>query len=244
MSGADPRSHSRGCGGDAAAYALGSLEPAEASAFGRHLESCVVCRDELAALQRVADALPMAAPQYAVHGGLRRRVLRDVRAEPRLARGSGQRRRTPLRSHPFSLALPRPALTATALLAVAVTIMFAAGLGFVSGRSGSSRVLRASVQGLPGSAQLRVAHGHAELIVHHLPPPPAGSIYEVWLVKHSRRAPYPTSALFSPTSTGDGDVDVPGDLRNVGEVMVTQEPAGGSQTTTHAPVITARLPRS
>ncbi len=245
MSTGDPRAHSRGCGGDAAAYVLVGLEPAEADAFCSHLESCVVCRDEVAALQRVVDALPMAAPQYAVPSGLRRRVLRAVRAEPRLGRESvRRRRRAPLR-HLLPLSLPRPALAAAALLAVAVLITFSAGLGFVSGRSSSARVIRASVEG-PGSAQLNVAGGHGELIVHHLPPPPAGRVYEVWLVKrsHPKRShptPSPTSALFSPTSTGEGDVDVPGDLRGVGEVMVTQEPAGGSRSTTHAPVIRARL---
>ncbi len=40
------------CGDDVAAYALGALEPAEAEAFVRHLESCAVCRDELDAFGR------------------------------------------------------------------------------------------------------------------------------------------------------------------------------------------------
>ena len=50
------------CGGDAAAYVLGALEPLEVDAFRAHLAGCIVCRDEVAALQQVADALPMAAP--------------------------------------------------------------------------------------------------------------------------------------------------------------------------------------
>ena len=50
------------CGGDAAAYALGALDRQEADAFRAHLESCVVCRDELAAFRPVVDQLPMTAP--------------------------------------------------------------------------------------------------------------------------------------------------------------------------------------
>ena len=40
------------CGGDVAAYALGALAPAEADAFRAHVQSCIVCRDELEAFQR------------------------------------------------------------------------------------------------------------------------------------------------------------------------------------------------
>jgi hypothetical protein len=54
-------------------------------------------------------------------------------------------------------------------------------------------------------------------------------------------APAPTSALFGVTASGDGDVDVPGNLKGITEVLVTPEPAGGSQTPTHAPVIRAVL---
>ena len=51
-----------GCGHDAAPYLLGALEPGEASAFVRHLAGCAVCRDEVAALAPVLDALSAAAP--------------------------------------------------------------------------------------------------------------------------------------------------------------------------------------
>src|SRR2546423_297380 len=68
---------------DAAAYVLGALELDELQAFRTHLETCPMCRDEVAALQRVADTLPMAAPQYETPKHRRDRVLADVRAEPR-----------------------------------------------------------------------------------------------------------------------------------------------------------------
>jgi anti-sigma-K factor RskA len=225
-------SETRDCGGDAAAYVLGALEADEATAFREHLASCVVCRDELAAFQQVVDALPMAAPQHPVPRRLRRRVLRAVRSKPKPARAGGGLRLL----HPG--AGRWPALAGAMLVTAALAT--AGGLELASGGSSGVRVIQARVTGSPGTAELRVAGGHAELIVRHLPPPSAGRIYELWL-KRAGQAPSPTSALFSVTGNGSGDVGVPGDLRGVSEVLVTEEPAGGSLVPTNAPVIAATL---
>jgi hypothetical protein len=102
-----------------------------------------------------------------------------------------------------------------------------------------TRVYAARVTG-PGSAEVRFTGGRAELVVHHFAPPPAGKIYEVWLGRRGQ-LPAPTSALFSVTANGDGDVEVPGDLRGVDLVMVTPEPAGGTRVPTQPAVIRAQL---
>lgn len=232
MSEQEPTPETRDCGGDAAAYALGALEPAEAEAFRQHLHTCIVCRDELAAFQQVIDVLPMTAPQYSPSRALRRRVLRAVKDESRLAEEAAPRRsRRPSLSWP---SLPRPALALAAVLVVLVAGV--AGAALSSSSSTSSRVIQASV----GSAQLRVSGDRGELIVHKLPAPPAGRIYEVWL-QQANGSLSPTNALFSVTSAGTGDVGVPGNLSRVRQVLVTQEPAGGSRAPTSAPVIVARL---
>jgi anti-sigma-K factor RskA/putative zinc finger protein len=221
------------CGGDAAAYVLGALEPDEAEAFRRHLAGCVVCRDEVTAFQQVADALPMAAPHHAAPRRLRRRVLGAVRAEPQAGSQAA-----PLRPLRRVGPLPRPAFAVGALLVAALAI--AGGIVISSPGSSGSRVIQASVIGLPGSAELRVAGGRADLVVNHMPPPPAGHIYEVWF-KRGPRPPSPTSTLFSVTSSGAGDVGLTGTLHGVSEVLVTPEPAGGSLVPTHTPVIVAQL---
>ncbi len=211
------------CGDDAAAYVLGALEPGEVAPFRRHLETCVACRDEVQSLQHVADALPMAAPQYSIPRGLRRRVLAEVRSDSRTARTGW---------------LPRPALSprfAAALAAVAALVVV--GAVELAGSGGpSTRIVTATV----GAAQVRITGGHAELLVRRLPAPSSGHIYEVW-IQRGTHAPSPTNALFSVTRAGAGDVDVPGDLRGVTTVMVTQERAGGTQHPTSAPVIVAHL---
>jgi anti-sigma-K factor RskA len=224
------------CGHDAAAYALGALESEEAIAFRRHMVGCVVCRDEVAALRGVADALPMAAPQMAAPRSVKRRLMTEVRADAKRRRRAAGRRWTRVR--PVWPAHGRPAMAAGALLAAIALAVGAVELGSGSG----PQLVRATVVGGTGTAVLRLSGGHAELAMQRIPAPPPGRIYEVWL-KRGTQAPSPTSALFDVTRSGAGAVDVPGDLHGVSEVLVTPEPLGGSLVPTRAPVIVAPLSR-
>jgi anti-sigma-K factor RskA len=220
------------CGGDAAAYVLGALEPAEAEAFSRHLEQCTVCRDEVDALEGVVQALPMAAPQHPAPRRLRRRVMRAILDEPKAA-DHRPRRLLPA----SSWSSPRVALGALIAAAV-VAIAVIGGLDLSGG--GSTRVIRATVAGVTGSAELRVTNGHGELIVSHFSRPPVGHVYEVWLQSPGSR-PVPANVLFTVTSTGSAEVGLPGSLAGISQVMVTPEPDGGSRAPTYSPVIIARL---
>lgn len=219
-----------GCDADVAAYALGALEPAEVEAFERHLAGCHACIEDVAAFQRVADTLATSTPQHPVPSGLRRRVMVSARSVPR--HGTAVRRRGlwPARWIPPRVGVAVPAL-ALGLAVVAI---------LVSGGSSKTRVLHAQVIDSPGTAQVRLADGRAELIVRQFPPPPAGLIYEVWLQRPSR-ALAPTRVLFSVTAQGSADVGVPAQLHDVSEILVTPEPAGGSLIPTHQAVIVARL---
>jgi len=227
MTGGHSMSEQRDCHGDAAAYALGALEPEEVEEFRRHLASCVVCRDELAAFQQVADSLPMSASQYEAPRGLRRRVVRAVRAQQAAA---SERPARALRSP-----IPIRQLAIAAAAVVVVGLALVAGIELGSGGSGT-RLIPAVI----GSADVRLSGGHGELIVHRLAPPPPGQIYQLWL-QHGHQSPSPTCTLFSVTSAGGADVGLPGDLHGVRAVLVTAEPAGGTQVPTHAPVIEAQL---
>jgi Anti-sigma-K factor rskA/Putative zinc-finger len=217
------------CGADAAAYALGALDPAAAEAFRAHLETCVVCRDELAAFQQVVSVLPMGAVQHSAPRRLKRNVMRAVYEDARGVSEPARARRRPWLSWSFA---PRPAAALGLLLAVIVAGV--GGLELASNGSPGTRVIPASV----GVAELRLTGDRGELIVNHLPAPRPGHIYEVWL-QRMHHTPSPTSALFSVTAAGTGDVDVPGSLSGVSRVLVTQEPAGGSLMPTTAPVIVA-----
>jgi anti-sigma-K factor RskA len=231
MSDKDTLPGSGHCGEDVAAYALGALESTEAEAFARHLETCSVCRDELDAFQQVVDLLPMTAPAFKASPKLRRRIRRAVADEPHPAAGQASRPRRSWRPE----WLPRPVLGVAAGLAViAIALVIV-----LSGGGSSGRVVEAQVTG-HGSASLKISGHRAELIVQHLAAPPSGKIYEVWLV-HGKQAPQPTSALFDVNADGNGDINVPGSLTGVSQVLVTPEPSGGSKVPTHTPVIAAQL---
>jgi anti-sigma-K factor RskA len=217
-------SHPHDCRHDAAAFALGALEPGEAEEFGQHVQSCVVCRNELAAFEQAVNALPMAAPQYEVPPDLKRRVMRAVRSEPKPRVVAPARRK----SSGLRVWLPRPVLGAGVALVAAAAVV--GGLELSSSDS-QPQVIQAQV----GQAQLRVAGGRADLIIQHLPAPPRGRIYELWL-QRGNRTPAP-STLFSVTSGGTADVGVPASLQGVRRLMVTAEPAGGSAAPTEQPVI-------
>jgi anti-sigma-K factor RskA len=232
MTASDRMSGTHDCAGDAAAYVLGALEPAEAKDFERHLEGCAVCRDELAAFEQVVHALPMAAPQHPVPTRLRRRLLRAIREEPKPATTPRPSRRPDI----GPAWLWRGVVLAGACAAIALAVF--AGLNYSS--PSSTRVIHAQVAGISGSASVRLSGGHGELIVRHLSPPPPGKIYEVWL-KRPRGAPVPTSVLFGVTSGGAGEVGLPPRLHGVTEILVTPEPKGGSSSPTHRPVIIAPL---
>jgi anti-sigma factor RsiW len=223
-----------GCGDDVAAYALGALGPGDVDAFRQHLAHCAVCPDELAAFEQVVRELPLAGEQFQTPESLRERVLRAIADEPKREPANERRRRRPRGSWFF---IPRPALAPAAVALVAVIVVGA--LQFASG-STQSRVYNAIVTGSSGTAQVRVSNGRADLIVHRFAPPPAGEIYQVWL-RRPNRSPEPTTALFSVTANGDGDVEVPGNLHGVKQVMVTPEPVGGTKVPTHSAVIRAQL---
>lgn len=217
----------RDCGEDVGAYVLGALEPDEAEAFRRHIADCAACRDEVAAFEQVTEALPPGGAVYAVPKGLKRQVMREVRANPK---------QTSVRRAELAGPLLRGPLVvwSGALAAVLVAVVLAVAL--TSGGSGGTKVIQASV----GSAEVRITDGRGDLVVHRLPQLAAGRIYEMWVQRGSTQ-PVPTGTLFGVRSSGTAAVGVPGSLNGVSAVMVTEEPAGGTPAPTTAPLIVARL---
>ena len=214
MSGEDRIANGHRCGEDAAAYVLGALEPDEVQAFRAHLADCAACQKEVLEFEQITGALPESTARYQVPKDLRRRVLSEVRATPKAAAHA----RGPARIGRARPWFPLVAWGgACAVVVVAVVLAFA----LTSGGSGT-RTIQASA----GSAELRIADGRGDLIVHRLPQLPAGRIYEMW-VQRGNAAPRPTGTLFGVTPSGSATVGVPGSLDGVSAVMVTQEPAGG-----------------
>ncbi len=223
------------CGGDAAPYVLGALTEEEHAAFVVHLESCSVCREEVAALQGIASVLPSAVPQMSAPEDLRRRIMATVHSEAGLRGADGnaeaprERRSTARWGWRVSIA-PVGALAAAVIAVVLITS---------GGSKGGPRVIRAEVSTPTASALVNVSDGHAELDVSGMPQSPPNHVYEVWVKRGG--APQPTDALFTVSSAGNATVGVPGNVAGIKVIMVTAEPDGGSKAPTSAPVIVAKL---
>ena len=90
------------------------------------------------------------------------------------------------------------------------------------------------------SAELEVSDDGAILVAQHLPPPPDGEAYMVWIMPRDA-APEPTSTLFTPRSDGSATAAVPDGLGDGDVVLVNTEPSGGSDAPTSEPILTATL---
>jgi anti-sigma-K factor RskA len=231
MSDREAMSGPHDCGADAAAYVLGALDPGEAEAFRAHVQECTVCRDEVDALRGVVHALPMSTHQYAAPRGLKRRVMRQLLSEQPAAGSSTVARDWSFRRSRNRL-IAGVAATVVAAAGVVTAVELAAGT--------AATVINARVEGISGSAQVRITGGRAELVVRNLTAPAGGHVYEVWL-QSGTAAPVPASVLFGVNSSGNADVGIPGRMRGVSAVLVTPEPYGGTAKPTHFPVIVARL---
>jgi anti-sigma factor RsiW len=239
----------------AAAYLLGALPDAERREFERHLAGCAHCREDVASLRFVADALPLAVPPVPPPAALRDRLMETVRAEAEVlsAAGAGADRPAtppaPARRR-FALPLGRP----LAIAGAAVSLLLGLALGFGIGAATDDepartqtvvqvRTVQATVTPAAaprGSAVIVVRNGVATLRVTGLPVPPQGKIYEVWLLRRGAAAPSPTDALFSVSTRGSGRVALPS-VFGVEQVLVTAEPVGGSRAPTSQPFIAATL---
>jgi hypothetical protein len=223
---------------DAAAYVLSALEDGEAQSLGEHLPACTTCREEVAQLQQVADALAVGVPRADAPAGLAARIMATVYAEAELLSAAGHNadRVAPARSVRRGLI---PAFAAAVALAAGLLI---GAFAIDPGSSEHTEVIRAVVvaPGYHATADLRKVGAHLQLIVEGMPAPPPGRIYEVWL-ERGTEAPAPTDVLFSVTRRGAGTVGVPGDLQGVSHVLVTDEPLGGSLKPTRTPVIVAKV---
>jgi len=224
------------CGQDAAPYVLGALAESEHAAFVIHMQSCGVCREEVAALQSVVSVLPSAVAQLTAPPDLKRRVMASVKSEAALRGQAESAASTPSRGFAMPKLSWRPALGA---LAGAAVIAVLAVIALSSGGGTPAKVIQAQVTVPKASVSVRVSGGHAELNVADMPQTAPNHVYEVWVKRAG--APQPTDALFTVSTAGSATVGVPGNVKGIKEVLVTSEPTGGSKVPTSNPVIIARL---
>jgi hypothetical protein len=123
-------------------------------------------------------------------------------------------------------------------LACAALLLVAGVTGIVLSGGDDARTVVATATDPRADVKLEIHDDGATLVARDMPAPPDGRIYQVWL-KRPGSDPEPTSVLWSTRADGSAEVAVPGSLDGVEAVLVTDEPQGGSDVPSKAPVITA-----
>ncbi|MFL5818545.1 MAG: anti-sigma factor domain-containing protein [Conexibacter sp.] len=235
-----------------AAFLLGALSDAERREFQAHMVTCSHCREDVASLRLVADALPLAVPSVTPPPQLRDHLMETVRAEADVlsAAGPAADRAQPQRRRRFALPFGRPLAIAGAVGALVLGVALGLGIGAATNNDQTKtqtvvqvRTVQARVDAAAaprGNAVIVMRNGVATLRVTGLPSPPKGKVYEVWLLRRGAAAPSPTDALFSVSTRGSGRVALPSVI-GVEAVLVTAEPDGGSRAPTSQPFISAAL---
>ncbi len=226
-----------------AAYALDALDERERLAFEAHYSACEICRTDVREFRAAAADLAglTASPPPPE---LRAKVLTEVGATRQLS---------PLHASVARLADHRRSRTLTATMAVAAAVAcFVVGAvavgGFGRGESFDDTVAAIMVEpgarvaqlAGDGDGSIRIAWSgdRAAVIGDDLPEPPAGSVYELWLIDDGGAQP-----MRLLDAAADGSVrrvvDVSGRPAAWG---VTIEPAEGSTAPTLPILYQAEVP--
>jgi anti-sigma-K factor RskA len=228
---------------DLPAYMLGALEPERVAEFERHLEGCERCRSEVRWFAAAVESLPELVQRHEPPPELRERLMAEVRTEAReaaaAADGEGSGRRFPawLRGQGAHGWRPLAGLAALALVLVAF-----AGYEVGNGGGGSDRKSTIVAGHAPGvTAKVERSGDSAQLRLANVKPLPEDRVLQAWVQREGEVEP--VQALFVPDREGNASTLIP-DLDGVEVVMVTREPAGGSEAPTSSPMVTVKVPPS
>jgi len=229
---------------DVAAYALGSLDPAEHGRVDAHVAICASCARRLAEYRAVVGALPLAltpvAPPTELWDAIRgdaRRVRSDRPVWKRMAA---------LRLRPArwlaAAAVAALLLTWNVWLQTELT-RYAQGpqVEKLARRPARLVILRGAAQPQASARIFAAIDGQSgHMAITGLPVLPHGRVYELWFVPKAA-SPARTAATFNVDADGRAWVviKVPADLDDTRAVIVTEE-AAGSLTPTGAPLLEAQ----
>ena len=232
---------------DLAVYMLGALDPEETAELERHAVGCERCREQLRWLGPAVQALPDSVERLEPPRELRSRILAEVRSDAtRATRQSGTRhgsrfdlgRRRYARLRGSGYISRRPALGFAAVaLIVAAVVGYAIGSG---GSGGEAPISTVAVGHPPGISARVVREGDkGTLFLADVKELPDNRVLEAWVRRDGEVEP--VRELFVPDPRGAASTTID-DMRHVDLVMVTTEPAGGSEVPTSSPIVKVPIP--
>lgn len=229
---------------DVAAYMLGALEPDETAELERHLERCDLCREQVRWLGPAVRALPEGVERVEPPSQLRQRLFAEAGLRPRSSRaaaGVGARARSWARRFGPSGRGWRPAAAAaTATVAMVLLVVIAFEIGSNGGTDFVPEPTTVSGEGAGGIAAEVVREGPRGTVrLDNVPQPSGNKVLAAWVQRGEAVEPVP--ALFVPDSQGRAWTTIE-DMEGVEKVMVTEEPRGGSEAPTAAPLLEVEIP--
>ncbi|MDP1877434.1 MAG: anti-sigma factor [Actinomycetota bacterium] len=233
----------------AGAYTLDALEPEQAAAFERHLESCEPCREELrsfgAAVAAMADDVAVAPPERMRASVLS--AISSVRPLPPVVPVDELAVRRTRRASTWLMVAA--AVLGVAMVGAAwrsVTLQdqvtqltaSAADLNAVLTAPDAITVTGSADTGARAAVVVSQARGEAVLVTEGLAPAPPGQTYQVWYITPGGTM---ASAGFLPQGEHAAAL-LNGDPGTAAVIGVTLEPEGGSAQPTTTPVLALELP--
>ncbi len=213
------------------ALALGSLEANEVQRVEEHLSSCLICRRESAAFERVAEQLACAIPPVEPPPELRNRLMERVHTlrpqpQPLQTLPSSSRRGRLLPAWGWAGLLLLLALAAFNLLLwqrVDQMDYFTTAGGFRAVPLNPSDTASSAT----GYVLVSMDGEDGALVVDGLPPLAEGQQYQLWLVRDGEKI---SGAVFSTDehSYGGTRIRAPRSLLDYSAAVITIEPEGGS----------------
>ena len=223
------------------AYALGSLDEAEAQMVAQHLAGCHICRSEMKAFQEVAGQIALTAPDAELSGDLKPRLMERIQIS-----SQGHSRAT--RWHFARQLMPVSAIVGLILIAaLAISNMLLwqklDQMEVLAGPLGMRAIALQNTNVAPtasGFVVISASGDNGVLIVDELPVLDTGSEYQLWLVREGRSA---SGAVFSVDESGYKGMRIESSqsLLLFSSVRVTIEPVGGSANPTGEQVLAGSL---
>lgn len=212
------------------AYALGSLDEAEARLVADHLVGCHICRKEFRAFQNVANQLAFAAPESFPSGNLRGRFIERIR-EIKSTRPQFEESRVPRRLIPIS-GMIGMLLAFILLISNFVLWQRLNTLEVLTGPMGMRAITLQNTDAAPNASGFVIISSDGEegvLVVDELPMLDAEYEYQVWLERNGSTI---SGAVFPVDESGYRGmrIEAPQSLLHYSSVRITVEPAGGSDT--------------
>jgi Anti-sigma-K factor rskA len=230
------------------ANALGGLEPDEVRELERqrasHGPDCAECRRLEAEYDEVAGRLAFAVEPIALRPGFEDEVVATATG-PRIVADRGASSDTPSVARAIDRPGRRGSIVRSLVAVAAAVALFVGGWAFGNATSDPggipSQARVVAFQG-DGSGSLAVAYQPGQtgvyLLGSGLQPPPAGHVYEVWMIRGTTPVPGPCvrpsadGSLFAFADAALGTTDV---------MAVTVEPSACPNAPTTPPVFTATI---